>query len=129
MLDEKTVDIQPLDLIGEDSRGASFSFALPRGQSEFLMIERKKGSLSGNTYHEGKVSGTSPKIFILLKGQLQFNYRYNSDAQSYTSIVDSPAMITVLPGTVHNVVAMTDIKILECNSLDDIRKDVVRMKV
>jgi hypothetical protein len=116
------VKIKPLHLIAEDERGATYDYGLP-GRENFVFITRKAGAVSGNTYHEGKSKMTNPKTFVLLTGSLEFSYRHIDEMTHQVVVVDQPSIIEVVPRVTHAVKAITDIAILECNSLQDIVND------
>lgn len=123
------VSVKELSSIGVDSRGVTASFSLPRKQDDFIYIERKAGAVSGNTYHEGKNEGTSPKIFILICGEIEFNYRSINEKEKKTLNICAPVVIEVNPMVTHSVKAITDIIMLECNSISDIQNDRIREEV
>lgn len=123
------VKIIPFDCIGEDQRGVTKKYSLPRNQSDFIYLTRKAGSISGNTYHLGANSGTNPKIFILLSGVIKFSYRKVGTEHVNIDTIESPSMIEVLPMVTHKVEAISDIQMLECNSIEDIHNDRVREDV
>jgi len=127
--DQTLVSINPFNILGNDERGLTASFAIPREQSDFIYLTRKSGSLSGNSYHEGKNKGTSPKIFILLSGRITFSYRKIGDNESHSEEVVAPATIEVSPYVTHKVEALEDFVILECNSIENIQEDRVREEV
>lgn len=126
---ENLVTIKKFDLIGEDDRGLTASFSLVRKQDNFIFITRKAESISGNTFHEGKTAATNPKIFVLLAGEIFFSYRKIGELQHYSCEVIAPAIIEVSPFVTHSVKAITDMTILECNSLADIQHDKIRESV
>jgi hypothetical protein len=117
------VRVEQFDILGEDERGKTARFSLPRQQADFIYLTRRAGSVSGNTYHLGKNPGTNPKVFVLLSGELAFSYRHIDEATHETITVSAPANIIVSPKVAHRVEAVTDIVILECNSIDNIRSD------
>ena len=115
--------------VGADERGTTAEFSLPRKQDQFIFITRKKGTVSGNTYHEGKNKATNPKIFLLLSGKIIFSYRKIGEEQAITETVQSPAMIEIAPYVTHQVEVVEDIVMLECNSIADIQDDRIRENV
>ena len=123
------VAVMPFTKIGEDERGDTAVFSLSRSQQSFVFLTRKSGSLSGNTYHEGKNQGTSPKIFVLLNGKIKFSYRHVDDDRVFDRIIDEPSLIQVQPLVTHKVEVLEDAIFLECNSINDIRDDRVRLEV
>lgn len=125
----KTIKITPFTSIGEDSRGCTAEIALGRKQDNFVFLSRKKDSLSGNTYHEGKSDAVKPKIFLLLTGEIEFSYRHVGKQDKYQEIVQAPAMIEIPPLIIHNVKALTDIMLIECNSIKDVQNDRIKEDV
>lgn len=123
------VQIKKFKCIAEDPRGLTSEFSLPRLQEDFIYITRKKSSISGNSYHTGKNIATNPKTFILISGEINFSYRLVDTDNKYTEIISAPALIEVKPKVIHSVKALTDIVMLECNSLADIQQDVFKEAV
>lgn len=121
--------VKSFNHIGKDERGMTQDFSLPRKQQDFVYITRRKNTVSGNTYHAGKNPGTNPKTFLLLSGEIEFSYRHVDSSLISTIQVKSPASIEVQPNTVHAVKTLTDIAMLECNSILDIQQDVVKKPV
>lgn len=122
------ITVTPIHLIGEDERGSTHDFSI-RESSDFVLIHRKAGTMSGNTYHEGKNKGTNPKTFVLLSGSILFRYRHIEENQHFDTTIDYPAIIEVKPLLTHSVEALSDIAMLECNSILDIQEDRVREAV
>lgn len=118
------VNLKEFHILGEDERGTTQEFSLPRQQQDFIFITRKKGSISGNSYHTGKTCVTNPKTFILLSGQVEFSYRAKSATDKIVQIINAPMVIEVQPYTVHAVKALTDIILIECNSIAQIKDDI-----
>ncbi len=123
------VTIRKFNIIGTDERGITAEFFLPRKQAEFVMITRKAGSISGNTYHEGKSPATNPKTFVLLQGKIIFSYRKIGTEEKFSDEIEAPAIIEALPRVTHSVEALSDILILECNAIKDIQDDRIREEV
>ncbi len=125
-LKEKTIIITPFSELSNDERGVTSEFNIPRKQDSYIYLTRKKGSFSGNTYHTGKESATNPKIFLLISGEIKFSYRKIGSNHKDEQIITSPSSIAVYPLITHAVEALTDIIILECNSISDIQNDRTR---
>lgn len=123
------ITITPFDPIGADERGTTSSFTLPRKQDQFVFLTRKAGSISGNTYHEGKNEATNPKIFLLLAGTINFTYRKVTEQQVHQETVQAPAKIEVSPYVTHQVEVIDEAVFLECNSITDIQTDRTRENV
>lgn len=129
MKDDTLVVIKPFNVLGNDPKGITANFSLPRKQADFIFLQRSAGSISGNTYHEGKNEGTNPKTFILAAGEIEFNYRDVNQVKKNTIKVIAPSLIEVSPNVTHSVEALTDIIIFECNSISDIQQDRIREEV
>lgn len=125
----KLVKIKKFDVIGEDERGLTSEFSIPRKQDEFIFITRKGNSTSGNTYHEGKSIVTSPKIFILLLGDITLSYRKIGTTNKYSELIQAPAVIEISSYVTHKVEAHNDFLLLECNSIKDIQNDRIKEEV
>ena len=123
------VRIRKFNVVGEDARGLTAEFFLSRKQSDFVCINRKKGSVSGNTYHEGKSLATRPKMFILLSGSIMLSYRKIGTEQKFSEEINTPAIIEISPKVTHKVEAVTDFMLLECNSIKDIQGDRIKEEV
>ena len=122
------IKVTPLNLVGEDERGATYTYGF-ENRKNFVFITRKAGTVSGHTYHEGKSIGTNPKTFVILTGQLVFRYRHIDEQTQHAIRITEPSIIEVVPMVAHAVEAITDITILECNSLAEIENDRHRMMV
>ena len=119
------VHVKPITKLGEDERGATYDFKTKR-TGDFMLVQRKAGTVSGNSYHTGKNAGTNPKTFILLAGSIQVFYRHVDTDQVGSIIVSEPAIIEVRPFVIHAVKGITDFQMLEANSIEDIREDRIR---
>ena len=129
MMENNLIVIRDFHLIGQDERGMTCEFQLPRHQHEFVYLARKKGSISGNTYHTGKNATTKPKIFILLKGQILLTYRQIGNTIKYQNKIKAPSVIEINPYVTHQVEALEDFILLEGNSIQDVQSDRIKEAV
>lgn len=118
-------DIQVVEILklSENNRGKTYEFNILREQGKFIYIKRSQNSLSGNTYHTGKSKNTNPKIFVLLDGEIELNFRRVNTVEKKQLFINQPSIITVYPYVIHNIRAITNISMLECNSISDIEND------
>lgn len=112
------VSVEPLVLIGSDERGATFVFDNDR-TGEFIVVHRKKGSISGQHFHQGKTSYKNPERLIILNGIVAMNWRDTRSEANGTVIIEGPAMAKVPAYVWHELVAETDFVMLELNALAD----------
>ena len=124
----KHVKITTLNKLGQDERGSTYTFSI-RETSNFIVAKRKSETLSGNTYHEGKNRGTNPKMFVLVQGEIEFRYRHIEEKESHKIEIMEPSIIEIQPFVTHAVWALSDIIMLECNSIEDIQADRHRLNV
>lgn len=122
------IQVKDISLLAVGDRGSTYELTT-RESKNYVLIFRKAGSLSGNTYHKGLTYGTSPKTFIFISGEIRFNYRHISSKQAHTAHLKAPCIIEVSPMVTHSVEAMTDISMLECNSIKDLEQDRFREPV
>jgi hypothetical protein len=116
------VQVTPVTQIGADERGTTHIFESDR-EGELIITYRKKGSASGRHYHTGKSPRKHPEKLVLMQGQASINWRNINGMESGTLTATAPALVTIDAWTWHEVVADTDIVILELNSLADGRGD------
>ncbi|MGQ3891889.1 polysaccharide biosynthesis C-terminal domain-containing protein [Legionella sp. CNM-4043-24] len=122
---DKPVRIREFSKLGEDERGSTFELDLQSRRDRFIFITRRQGSISGNTWHQGQFASTSPKLFLLLSGSMRFSWRRIDEDQIVTHQLSAPCIVEVDARVTHQVEALSDISLLECNSLADIQQDRV----
>lgn len=66
---------------------------------------------------------------MLLSGAIKFSYRKIGEAQKQDEILDKPCVIEISSMVTHKVEALTDIAMIECNSIRDIQMDRQREEV
>lgn len=119
--------ITPLEAVKEDERGRVFACST-RPAGNWLVITRKKGTVSGQHYHEGRVAGKNPEVLILLAGEIELYVKDLRTAEEERTIIRNPAIIEIFPFVWHEVTALTDALFLELNSLDQHNRDTVRTR-
>ena len=110
--------ITKLEPSGIDDRGTVYDFSL-RESKYFIVLNRKKGSVSGRHYHKGASKSKNPEILYLFKGKIKLITK-NPDKEIE---VDENSLIEIPVGLYHEVHALTDIIIAEiCVDKDDFEK-------
>ncbi len=117
-----TYTISELDLLGEDERGASYEFKT-RPTSGFLMATRKKGSKSGNHWHQGKSATKNPEILLLVYGEILLETKNITTGEEDSMVVKGPKKIEIYPNILHTLTSQTDCCFLEFNSLEEHKVD------
>ena len=119
------VSISSLKTIGNDNRGATFSFENDR-TGEFIVIQRRKDSISGCEYHTGIHPSKSPEKLVILSGTVLLEWvDLNSDEFGEAEII-APAAISIPAMVWHRIITLEDAIILEQNGLDA-AKDTIKV--
>jgi hypothetical protein len=120
------IEIIPLNKIGEDKRGSTYTFETDR-TGEFIFSFRKAGSLSGRHYHKGKSPKKNPEKIILVKGEGTLNWHNIAGKEKGSEKIIAPSLIHIYPDIWHELVADTDIVVFEMNALIDGQGDTFRL--
>lgn len=120
------IKVTPVELVGADDRGSNHVWSSDR-TGEMILCYRKAGSSSGQHYHEGKSAGKNPEILYLLTGEASIHWCPLGGNSIQTIRAIAPARIEVPILVWHQLVADTDCCFIEMNSMDDVRKDSVRI--
>jgi hypothetical protein len=119
------VEVLDITKLAEDERGATHFFETDR-TGEFVIGYRKAGSLNARHYHKGISKGKNPEKIIIMKGDVTINWFDVRDPQQKGTLkAHAPAMVTIQAWAWHEVIADTDIVVLELNQLSDGKEDTV----
>jgi len=121
------VKITKLSLIRNDERGEGYEFSA-RETKDFLFVKRKKGTISGEHYHEGKSKQKDPEILILTMGKLKLYAKDLKTGEELEEIIEAPSKIEIPANVWHEVTALTDIAFIELNSIVEHEKDTIKKK-
>lgn len=121
------VEIIPIEKIGEDDRGSTHAFETDR-TGQFMIAYRKAGSLSGRHYHKGLSIHKNPEKIIIMRGNATINWLDVNGAKKGKVEVKAPAMVLIQPWAWHEVVAETDLIVLELNGRYDSIDDTFRLE-
>lgn len=114
----KGVKIINLDLVKSDDRGSIFQFQ-NRDSSKLLLVKRKKGTVSGGHYHTGENKLKDPETVIILDGKFEIVLKNVNTLKEFKKTYDTPIMLKIDPFIYHEIRAITDIILLDMNSIDD----------
>lgn len=120
------VEIIPIEKIGEDERGSTHAFETDRS-GQFMIAYRKAGSVSGGHYHKGLSSKKNPEKIIIMQGTATINWFHVGSTEKGTLLVKAPSMLIIKPWAWHEVIAETDMVILELNARTDGPGDTFRL--
>lgn len=119
------IAIQNFELRPGDDRGKTYVFDNQR-TGQFMLLYRNAGTVSGRHYHEGKVPYKTPEKLIFLQGTATINWKDLNNKVAGSLIVESPAEVIIPPMIWHEVIAETDIIVLELNSIEDAAEDTIK---
>lgn len=114
----KGVKIINLELVRSDDRGSIFQFQ-NRDSSKLLLVKRKKGTVSGRHYHTGENKMKDPETVIILDGKFEIVLKDVKTLKEFKKTYDTPIMFKIDPFIYHEIRAVTDIVLLDMNSIDD----------
>ena len=121
------VEIKPVEKIAEDERGSTHFFDTDRS-GQFVVGYRKAGTNNAKHYHKGLAKNKNPEIIIIMQGEVTINwYDVRNVEIKGTCKAIAPAMVTVQAWAWHEVIADTDIIVLELNALFDGKEDSFRI--
>ncbi|MEK7200353.1 MAG: hypothetical protein AAB212_10620 [Bacteroidota bacterium] len=121
------VEVKPVAKIAGDERGSTHYFDTDR-TGQFVVGYRKAGTHNAKHYHKGEAKNKSPEKLILMNGEVTIHWFDVRDAEiKGTCRAIAPAMITIQAWAWHEVVADTDIVMLELNALTDGKDDTYRV--
>ena len=118
----KKYNIIDLQLLGTDERGSSYELKI-RQTDGFLLANRKKGSVSGNHWHEGKSKSKNPEILLLISGKMLLEIKDLETNEVYKETLNGPVQVEIYPMALHTLTALEDCIFLECNSLEEHKRD------
>jgi hypothetical protein len=104
--------ITALDLILEGERGNNYGLRT-RARSDYLIIERKAGSVNGSHYHLGQIPEKNPEVIVILSGRAQVSWRNPGEKETRSRVIERPSKIEIRPMVWHQITALTDIVFLE----------------
>jgi hypothetical protein len=119
------ITITPLDQLGMDERGGTYTFDTDR-TGPYMVTHRRAGSASGRHFHHGVSPKKNPEHLILMKGTVQVNWKNMRGPESGSVHVEAPARIVIPAWVWHEVIAETDFVMLELNGPEDGREDTYR---
>jgi len=121
------VEVTPVPKIAEDERGATHYFDTDRS-GQFVVGYRKAGTHNAKHYHKGLAKNKNPEIIIIMQGEITINwFDVRDETKKGTCRAIAPAMVTVQAWAWHEVIADTDIIVLELNALVDGKEDSFRI--
>ena len=114
----KGVEIIELPVVKENEKGIAYETD-NRNSSKFLLLKRKKGTISGGHHHTGKNPLKNPEIFIILDGEAKVVLKNIKTEEKFEGSFNKPVMFKIDPYIKHTIIAISDIIFLDMNSIKD----------
>lgn len=121
----KIARVTRLKTVAQDKRGKNVAVSI-RPTTELLLITRKKGTVSGEHFHQGKVREKNPETHILVSGKIELRCKDLKTKKEFHDKINAPALIEIFPNVWHKVTALTDVIFLELNSIGQHKRDTIR---
>lgn len=120
------IEITKINPIKDDPRGLAFGFEL-QNKSYFIVLNRKKETVSGSHYHKGKTKSKNPETFFLAKGIIKVILKDIKTGDSETVEITENNILKIPPLIYHEVHTLTDIILIEFNEeKSDFYNDTVK---
>ena len=108
------IKIKKIKPFSTDARGTIHGFTA-RQSKYFVIVTRKKGTVSGKHYHKGASKSKSPEIFYLIKGKARIILKDSASDKTEEHTIDENCLFEIPSRIYHEVHALTDIILLEFN--------------
>ncbi|NIG54325.1 hypothetical protein [Chitinophaga sp. Cy-1792] len=118
--------VTPISLQGEDERGSNYMWNCQR-TGDFMLCYRNAGSSSGQHYHEGHSDNKNPEVMYLFSGKAEIHWCPLDGNEIVTTEITAPCRVEIPVLIWHQLIAVTDCCFIELNSMDDVRKDSIRV--
>lgn len=112
------VKIIDLDLVKSDEKGDMFEFE-NRNAPSMILIKRKKGTMSGAHYHTDENEWKNPETVILIEGKIELHLKNVKTGEEFKQVYDKPTKFKIDPFIYHAIKALTDIILIDMNSVKD----------
>jgi hypothetical protein len=78
---------------------------------------RKRGTVNGNHWHNGKSASKSPEHFLLLEGEMEVYGKHLDTLEEITQVISAPLIVRIYPRVFHRFTTLEDARFLEFNSI------------
>jgi len=119
------VRIIELEKVKDDERGTIHQFS-NREVSDLLLVKRNKGSVSAAHYHVGKSKEKDPETVVLLEGKAKIIFKNVKTGEHEEGSWEKPVKFLIDPFIYHEIHALTDVILLDMNSIGDDLEDTIK---
>ena len=111
----------------EDERGRIVKYVFGEPVEEVVVVERRKGTVSGNHYHKGLDISKNPEKLIILSGKAGFEAKNLLTGGELKKTVGPLTEIRIHPHVWHRLEALEDCIFMEANKRSGIEGDLFRI--
>ena len=119
----RSLAITPIKPFKESKTALKYEFS-SRKTKDYIIAKVKKGTTLGEHWHEGKVASKNPEIIIFIEGRAKIVCKHIETSDTEEITVEAPCLIEIYPFWYHEMVALTDITIIELGSVKDHQADL-----
>lgn len=118
----KAFKITPIKSFKESKTALKYEFS-SRKTKDYMLIKAKEGEILGEHWHEGKVAAKNPEHIIFIEGRAKLVGRHVETYETEEKTVEAPCIINIYPYWYHEMIALTDITLIDLGSLADHKAD------
>lgn len=121
------VKITKINPFNPDKRGLAYGFAA-RSSKYFIIVHRKRGTISAKHHHKGLSKSRNPETFCLVFGTMRIYTRNLKTKKEEEHIITENHLVEIPAMVYHELHAATDMIFIEFHDRDDSRsynKDTV----
>lgn len=124
----KGLQIKKIKISKKDKWGEVSEFQNLKTKN-LVLVDRIKGSISGEHYHKGKIKMKNPEVVVLCKGKAELYVKNIKTSEKCRKIIIAPSIIKIAPFLYHSARALSNIVLLEFNSLKEHKKDTIKRTI
>jgi len=113
----------------EDERGTIIAYLSDKKIKEILIVHRKKGSVSGNHYHNGTDPSRNPEIQYIVSGKIKFIAKNLETNEREEHILEPNFEVRTYPKVFHRIEMLEDTIFIEFHVEESDYQDVVKMEL
>jgi quercetin dioxygenase-like cupin family protein len=111
----------------EDARGRIVKYPLAEPARELVVVERNKGTVSGDHYHRGLDESKNPERLFVVKGRVNLDVKNLSTGEKSSQIIGPLTELRIYPNVYHRLDALEDCVFIEVNKKAGVEGDLWRI--
>ncbi|MFH1510073.1 MAG: hypothetical protein ABIF10_00150 [Candidatus Woesearchaeota archaeon] len=112
------VKIKKINPFKPDKRGLAYGFTT-RPSRYFIVVHRKRGTVSAKHHHKGLAKSRNPETFCLIYGTMRLYTKNLRTKKEQEHIITENHLVEIPAMVYHELHAVTDMIFIEFHNLDD----------